>query len=1257
MKGSWLRHRLATFALILGVIALLPLSGVSAAPSQQEGGVIDQCNILIWGTTEGQEYEDYYFEGKAGLQLRITVSQAQDSDLIPLVTLTPLSGFDFLVEAADHDWSGQVTLTATLPRDATYYIHIYPTKDGNGVEHGGAFSLNFECLTDESQGGGSREIASDPGGPIACGGEVQDELTESNYEDEWTFTSTAGKIVTIVMRYVSGDIDPMIYLRGPSNQELLNTDTGAGGIDAGIGNYSLPQDGIYTIVARTSGGYGTYKLQLACRDPEPEVQAGSGAQVEDRDIFCGSNFENTIDDVAAYDNWYYFANAGQRINVAMRVVSGDLDPYLTVYLPDGQSITDDDAGGGLDAALSLQPTAGERYMIVAGRVGGSGTYRITLECLETIDNGGSDVIDQGGVVVQPGQAATIDDLTIACGDSIENTLDDAASYDNWTLQAQAGQKITVDMTAVTAGIDTYLVVIAPDGSRQENDDIAPHSNFNSQVIIDPAQAGQYKFITNKVAGSGTYRIAVACEAGAQQGGQQQDQQGGMGVVDQGMILCEQTQTGGITASTWYNEWTFDGTAGEEIEFIMHRSSGDLDPYLYVFAPNGSTFEDDDTAGNQGAYLKIALPSTGAYTIRTTRFDGQAGTTTGNYLLSVSCPLGGQQADQSGGQQQDQQGGMGVVDQGMILCEQTQTGGITASTWYNEWTFDGTAGEEIEFIMHRSSGDLDPYLYVFAPNGSTFEDDDTAGNQGAYLKIALPSTGAYTIRTTRFDGQAGTTTGNYLLSVSCPLGGAMQDQQGGKPANSGNGQQSGKPSQSGAQAGAAFAKGDPASPVVIEEGWRVIDRWRDYVEPLESGMMNLKFVNFPTQNEEDYMASQEVLAVWMGAVFYDITDIEDSALANTLWSWSQTNDTDGMVNPYVMWSEPQPGQQTYLDFKEDAQIGLSGQPYNILMIAMHAVGHALGLEHSEFADSAMYPYLKANEPLPSGGDFLSKDDVDQIVTLYAPGDRLSATYAARTFSGRAFRVRDGATLSLAIPYPAGTSSVDLRALCAINTYKPGASGPASWKCSSTWDDTLKKATFTIATGGGAGAMIGGRVLLINTQAFKLVDSKSVTVQNGGLQTVQLNAPAGTVVIETVTAYAPSGAAGFGYTISPTQGSDYEVGASGGAAGSSVSVTLDVYQPVKGSSAAELVALSGQGTELGELPLTPNREAGFFSVLSVLKPGGTAGVDTRTVIEALYNDPNRECSTQNPMAKGTLCLSTYVQGSAQAQIATYLFQAEP
>lgn len=100
------------------------------------------------------------------------------------------------------------------------------------------------------------------GGSVNYGEKVQGLLVEGERE-VWTFEGSAGDKVTISMVGLEGLTDTYLELYGPDGTLLAFDDDSGGNYSALIGEYELPQSGVYRIVARAYGGEtGSYELSL-----------------------------------------------------------------------------------------------------------------------------------------------------------------------------------------------------------------------------------------------------------------------------------------------------------------------------------------------------------------------------------------------------------------------------------------------------------------------------------------------------------------------------------------------------------------------------------------------------------------------------------------------------------------------------------------------------------------------------------------------------------------------------------------------------------------------------------------------------------------------------------------------------------------------------------------------------------------------------------------------------------------------------------
>lgn len=97
---------------------------------------------------------------------------------------------------------------------------------------------------------------------------VQGTLSDRVPAHDWTFEGRAGQMISVLVRTVDGDLDPVLTVFGPDD-ELLdeNDDRDSLVTDAGLEALALPDDGIYTLrVGRYEGAErattGAYELRV-----------------------------------------------------------------------------------------------------------------------------------------------------------------------------------------------------------------------------------------------------------------------------------------------------------------------------------------------------------------------------------------------------------------------------------------------------------------------------------------------------------------------------------------------------------------------------------------------------------------------------------------------------------------------------------------------------------------------------------------------------------------------------------------------------------------------------------------------------------------------------------------------------------------------------------------------------------------------------------------------------------------------------------
>jgi len=80
----------------------------------------------------------------------------------------------------------------------------------------------------------------------------------------WIFKGMAGQVVTITMTGDDYGVDPYLTLLGPDGTVLVEDDDGGDGKNSMIRGFSLPETGVYAIIARgySLNSAGVYRLTL-----------------------------------------------------------------------------------------------------------------------------------------------------------------------------------------------------------------------------------------------------------------------------------------------------------------------------------------------------------------------------------------------------------------------------------------------------------------------------------------------------------------------------------------------------------------------------------------------------------------------------------------------------------------------------------------------------------------------------------------------------------------------------------------------------------------------------------------------------------------------------------------------------------------------------------------------------------------------------------------------------------------------------------
>jgi hypothetical protein len=372
--------------------------------------------------------------------------------------------------------------------------------------------------------------------------------------------------------------------------------------------------------------------------------------------------------------------------------------------------------------------------------------------------------------------------TLANGDC-RNPFDDTF-YDAYTFQGAAGQLVIISMNAPAGGIDPYLYLLVPGETTLsyrtiQLDDIDPDDpdvpndtvDINSLLVVVLPVTGQYTIIANLFPPTqanpnrpttGSYQLSVT----------------GGGAACTATPIGNQQVNGTLAAgdcrlpdNSLVDVYSFTASAGQQVSVEMNSTV--FDSFLFLLSTDGFTElarNDDGLTGGgdffnqRGARIpapssgpgagQATLPAAGTYYILAKPFAPEQ---SGAYALvlnvGANCPT---QAISAG---QSVNGSLTTGD-----CRLPLDG-----SFLDVYTFEGTAGQQINVTMTTTSAGLNPFLLLYDPAGFfLYEDNNGAGGTNARVPhpddgqfLTLPVNGTYRIYA---NSAAPDQTGSYTLTV-------------------------------------------------------------------------------------------------------------------------------------------------------------------------------------------------------------------------------------------------------------------------------------------------------------------------------------------------------------------------------------------------------------------------------------------------------------------------------------------------------------
>jgi hypothetical protein len=297
-------------------------------------------------------------------------------------------------------------------------------------------------------------------------------------------------------------------------------------------------------------------------------------------------------------------------NAVINLRSADFDTYLRVTSPGGEVFVNDDYEGSYSQSLlNLVLTESGQYTVEVTSYGSDVTGAYTLEMRSNVGSATVN-LDYSG--------------TLAANDEVFST---GEYFDTYTFEGSPGQTVVLDLAS--DDFDTYLVLEAPDGEREVNDD--SDSAYHSQITRQLSALGTYTVrVTSYSAGeTGSYTLAIN-QAGSGAGIQSRR--------DSATLAFGESANGSLQADDNLNDnnkyediFAFEGVPGQAATITLDSTS--FDTYLTVITPSGTTVENDDFEGSiYSSRIDLNMTEGGRYRIVASSYDSNA---TGNYILSLA----------------------------------------------------------------------------------------------------------------------------------------------------------------------------------------------------------------------------------------------------------------------------------------------------------------------------------------------------------------------------------------------------------------------------------------------------------------------------------------------------------------------------------------------------------------------------------------------------------------------------------------------
>lgn len=558
-------------------------------------------------------------------------------------------------------------------------------------------------------------------------------LSPSKQRDVWQFVGSRGDIITL--RVIGYNILPSMTLQDPDGTVLM---------EGTSFQVSLETDGVFTVeVNLDQPGDGSYDIGLGYADrPNPNNYTPTSPPqlvgvptptppYNDIGTYVGNLTEDTpTGSILSEDiNEHIFTfegETGELVNINMEAVSGDIDPFLTLYTPDGDIVAMDDNSGADDNAelRNIKLLQDGLYSVQAtGSDNTIGTYSLTFT------RGGVSLPIEEALQAEPTAtqipliptiAPALNGNRLQSNAPVIGSLDDG-DFSQFSVYAVEGETFTLASKPVGENpLRAEIEMYTPEGELAIFTN-ATQSASDGQTII-PAYTAPI---------TGAYIILLSGEDGI----------GGDYLLSYGIGFTAETVVRGspppntraegtISRRGVLDEWHINLQAGDVVNIAVSNAGGNYDPYVELRTWDGELVTGDDNSGGGTAALIQSAQITVSDTYRIQIRDATPQQFTGQYTLiwryinvaPTATPI-------------------------PKFATLMSLDDVIEVDKYNFYVFRALAGQPIRIRVEPKPGVMfDPVAVLLDPSGNQIaQADDSNGTLNPVMELDIPEDGSYTVR--------------------------------------------------------------------------------------------------------------------------------------------------------------------------------------------------------------------------------------------------------------------------------------------------------------------------------------------------------------------------------------------------------------------------------------------------------------------------------------------------------------------------------